>query len=262
MSTPTLGRTVGYGAISGAVAGGIGAVAQYWLVEPSIRAAIAFEEAGSATASHSDAGHTHGTGHTHTHAGEAVTRLQQVGFGLVTTLVVGVLIGIAFALVHRHLGQRITGRRLPGSALVLAGFGFLACSLVPAIVIPANPPAVGDPATVNVRTLTYIGTIVIAVAITAAVVTAARAGRYTSRQRTVLAAGVGLAGLVIFTWAVPRSPDTIPAEIPAGLIWNFRIASLSQLGLMWLFLAVAFGWLSTARETDSAGVRPPHTVSA
>ncbi|MFM9797414.1 CbtA family protein, partial [Streptomyces turgidiscabies] len=58
MRPMTLGRTIGCGAIAGAVAGVIGAAAMYWLVEPSIRAAIAIEEAADHEQSMAD-GHTH-----------------------------------------------------------------------------------------------------------------------------------------------------------------------------------------------------------
>src|SRR5687768_4691174 len=98
MNEMTVGRTVGYGALAGAVAGGVGAAAMYWLVEPSIRAAIALEEAG--TPAMDSSGHNHG-------ADNVVTRADQVVFGLVTVVVVGALIGIAFAVVHGFLRSRL-----------------------------------------------------------------------------------------------------------------------------------------------------------
>lgn len=250
MATQTLGRTLGYGALAGAVAGGVGAAAQYWLVEPSIRAAIVIEEAHTKVAG--AAGHAH-------MSQAIVTRAQQVVFGALTTLLVGTLIGIAFALAHRHLGPRLTGRDLPGSALVLAALGFVSFTLAPAIVIPANPPSVGDPATVNARTLTYVGTIFLAAVFTSAVVAVSRARTLTSRQRLVAATVASFAGLAILLWVVPNRSDAISPDVPAALIWNFRIGSLTEIGLMWLFLAATFGWLSMARDRQPAVVR--HAVS-
>ena len=245
VTTQTLGRTIGHGAIAGTVAGVVGAAAQYWLVEPAIRAAIALEEAQAKVTEAVD--HTHGAGHVHLDEG-VVTRAQQVAFGALTTLVVGILVGIAFALVHRYLGPRTTGRGLPASAFALAGLGFVAFALAPAIVIPANPPAVGDPATVNTRTLIYLGTVLLAALLTRAVVAVARAKSLSARQRVAAATVVSCAGLAILTWVVPGGSDAIADEVPAALIWDFRIASLTELALMWLFLAATLAWLSTPAQ--------------
>ncbi|WP_433599271.1 CbtA family protein [Nocardia sp. CA-135953] len=250
MVNTTIGRTVGLGALAGAVAGGAGAAAMYWLVEPSIRAAIAIEEAGTAAAE--AAGHEH-------MADELVSRGQQVAFGLLTAVIVGTLIGVAFALTHRFLRGRIPGNSAASSSMALAGLGFLAFTLAPAIVIPANPPAVGDPATVEVRTLTYIGTIVCAVALTSAVVAVSRADRLPARQRLVTATGLAIVSVALLKLGIPDVSDSIAPTVPAGLIWDFRLGSLAQIGLMWLVLGAAFGWLVSREEerrlADSSEVR-------
>ena len=244
MVTKTLGRTVGHGALAGAVAGGLGAAAQYWLVEPSIRAAIAIEEAGAAAeaGAHGHAAADQATGHSHA-ADALVSRGEQVLIGMVTVLLVGILIGVAFALVHRFLGDRLPGRTAAGSAMALAGLGFVAFTLAPAIVIPANPPAVGDPATVTLRTLTYLGTIVCAVALTAMVTALARAKDLAPGSRAAAATAVGLVGTAVLIWALPDAADPIPANVPADLIWQFRLGSLTQIGLMWLVLSALYAYL-------------------
>nr|WP_274388937.1 CbtA family protein [Streptomyces cavernae] len=240
----TVGRTIGYGTLAGAVAGGAGAAVQYWLVEPSIRAAIAIEDAKSAT-DHADHGHT---------SDVVVSRAEQVGFGLLTVLVVGTLIGIAFALVRRFLGDRVPGRSAAGSAIALAGLGFAACTLAPALVIPANPPAVGDPATVNARTVTYIGTIFCAIVLTAAVTALARVKRFEPGLRVVAATALALVGSIVLVWVIPDVADPIPSDVPARLIWNFRVGSLAQMGVMWLVMGGVFGYLSQAVARARRGV--------
>lgn len=243
MNTVTLGRTIGYGALAGAVAGGVGSAAMYWLVEPSIRAAIAIEEAGLTSEADGHATAEHAAGHTHA-ADALVSRGEQVLFGLVTVALVGILIGIAFALVHRFLRPRLPGNGSPAaSVMALAGLGFLCFTLAPAIVVPANPPAVGDPATVDLRTLTYLGTIVGAVALTATVAGVARAHRLTPGARAVAATALGIVGTAVLVWALPDIADPVPANVPADLIWQFRVASLTQIGLMWLVLGAAFAYL-------------------
>lgn len=257
MSTPTmsppLGRTVGNGALAGAVAGGLGAAAMYWLVEPSIRAAIAIEEAGAV--------HEHDAGASHDHGTEAlVSRPEQVVAGLVTVLVVGVLIGVAFALVHRFLAPRLPGRSPVATTMALAGLGFLTFTLAPALVVPANPPAVGDPATVDLRTATYLGTIVCAVALAALVTGVGRARALTPGARAVAAAVLGVAGAVVLAAVLPHAADPVPANVPADLIWRFRVASLAQIGLMWLALGATCAWLGQSRT--AVAPRAEHLVGA
>jgi predicted cobalt transporter CbtA len=69
------------------------------------------------------------------------------------------------------------------------------------------------------------------------------------------AVAVGLAAVAL--WLLPGTPDTIPADVPAALIWDFRVASLVQLATMWAVLGTVFGLLSvrqeaTAREAELA----------
>lgn len=249
--TQPLRRTIGHGALAGAVAGVVGAAAQLWLVEPSIRAAIAIEEAAASDRT----GHAHG-------GDELVTRGQQVVFGAFTAVVIGILIGIAFAVAHRYLARRVSGGSAAASSMVLAGLGFLAFTMAPALVVPANPPAVGEPATVVVRSLAYLGTIFIAVVIVSAVIAAARKEDSSSRRRLATATALGVAGLGVLIFLVPDTSDAIPAAVPASLIWNFRIGSLTELALVWLFLGATFGWLSTAWEPKRAVVPPAVSTHA
>ncbi|MEU0795815.1 CbtA family protein [Amycolatopsis sp. NPDC005961] len=246
MDTVPLGRTIGYGALAGVVAGVTGSAVMYWLVEPLIRTAIALEDAEA----DEHAGHAQA-------AGEVVTRGEQVSFGLATVVVVGILIGIAFALVHRFLRARLPGSGSPASSvMVLAGLGFVSFTLAPALVIPANPPAVGDPMTVDVRTLTYLGTIVGAVVLTAVVTSVARAGNLTHGARAIAATAVGIAGTAVLFWALPDVADPVPPTVPADLIWHFRVASLAQIGVMWLVLAAVFAFLASGRPRLGASPGP------
>lgn len=264
MGTMTVRHVAGRGALAGAVAGGAGAVALYRLVEPSIRAAIAIEEAGSAAAG--SAGHTHpadgasGAGHAHGHEADAlVSRGEQVAFGMVTVLLVGILIGVAFALVHRMLASRLPGRSVAGSVMALAGLGFVTLTLAPAVVVPANPPAVGDPGTVDLRTTTYLATIACAVALAVLVTGLARAGGMAPGLRAAAATAAGIAGTAVVVWALPDAADAVPADVPADLVWHFRVASLTQLGLMWLVLGAGYAALSpTPATTSAAAARLAH----
>jgi hypothetical protein len=256
MVTMTLGRTVGHGALAGAVAGGFGAAAQYFLVEPSIRAAIAIEESRAAGSDANSHGRMSSAASGHDHAADTVvSRGEQVVIGMVTVLVVGILIGIAFALVHRFLRDRLPGATEAGSVMALAGLGFISFTLAPAIAIPANPPSVGDPATVTLRTLTYLATIVCAVALTTMVTGLARAKDLAPGARAIAATAAGTIGTAVLLWALPDTAP-LPADVPADLIWHFRTSSLAQIGLMWLVLSALYAYLLPTRRRAPASAWP------
>ncbi|MFG2030068.1 CbtA family protein [Streptomyces sp. NPDC048825] len=263
MVSMTLGRTVGHGAVAGAAAGGVGAIALYWFVEPSIRAAIAIEEAGTSAREAGGHGHAAGGDHAGSHslaADALVPRDEQVVFALVTVLLVGILIGIAFALAHRVLGTRLPGKSAAGSAMTLAGLGFVAFTLAPGITVPANPPAVGDPETVSLRAVTYLGTIVCAVGLTTIVTVLARAKDLMPRSRAVAATAVGIVGSLVLVWALPNAADPVSANVPADLVWEFRVGSLTQLGLMWLVLGAVFAYLAPSQVLTRTSPGPPMRI--
>ena len=84
---------------------------------------------------------------------EIVSRHVQSTIGLLTgVLVYGTAVGGLFALVFAFASGRV-GRIGPrGLAALLALAGFLAVIFVPQLKYPANPPSVGDPETIGLRT--------------------------------------------------------------------------------------------------------------
>jgi len=59
---------------------------------------------------------------------------------------------------------------------------------------------------------------------------------------------------------VPGTPDTVPADVPATLLWDFRLASLTQLAVMWATLGVTFGLLVQTRTARSTRPEPVPTA--
>lgn len=230
----SFGSVLRRGALAGAAAGVAAALVQWLLVEPVLRRAIAIEKAraGSPAAGTADE--------------PLVTRSMQVVGGVLTTVVVGVLLGLVFAVV-----LAATRRRLPGSgefarAVTLAAIGFGVFALLPAITYPSYPPGVGDPATVGQRSLLYGSVLLAGVLITLAVFGARamlirRGWAGPPRAAAVFALGVLLVAVVLAVW--PAGPDQIPSAVPAGLIWDFRARSLAQHAALWSVLGVVTGLL-------------------
>jgi predicted cobalt transporter CbtA len=65
-------------------------------------------------------------------------------------------------------------------------------------------------------------------------------GTTTTITAAVVVTAVLLAAVLIL---VPGSPDTIAADVPASVVWNFRLASLGQLAVLWTAMGLAGGLL-------------------
>ncbi|GAA5036169.1 hypothetical protein GCM10023258_38810 [Terrabacter aeriphilus] len=234
----SFGSVLRRGVCAGVLAGLAAAVTIWLVVEPVIRRALVVEDLRS----------VHGGSSAPAHGGgePLVSRTAQVVGGAATSVLVGLAVGVVFAVVFARVRGRLPGGNDVGRSLVLAAVGFASVSLLPALKIPANPPAVGDPQTVGRRTLLYAVVLLLGVAI-ALVVPAldrALARRGTSRPtRSALDVVAVVALVVVVLVAVPSSPDAVPADVPAALLWDFRVASLAQLATLWLTLGLVFGLL-------------------
>src|SRR5277367_786464 len=87
---------------------------------------------------------------------EMVSRKIQRGFGLLTDAIVyssalGGIFGLVFAFAQGRFN--VSGPR--ALALWIAGLGFVSIALVPSLKYPANPPSVGNPETIGMRTGAY-----------------------------------------------------------------------------------------------------------
>jgi hypothetical protein len=239
----TFGSVLVRGVIAGAAAGVAAALVAWILVESPIRAALAVEEARSA--SHEAGGHD-----------ELFTRPVQVIGGMVAAIVVAVSVAAVFAVVFAKVRHRLPAATDFGRAALLAAVGFATIALLPALKYPANPPGVGDPETVTSRTLLYVSFIgasmvVAYLCFTARTWLAARGWSGPHRSAAVAAGVVVAVGLLFAIW--PAAKDPIPADITAGLLWEFRLYSLLELTTLWAVLGLTFGLLLTPRSAPTAG---------
>jgi predicted cobalt transporter CbtA len=157
---------------------------------------------------------------------EMVSRGVQRSAGLLTGVAVygtaiGGLFGLVFAFAYGRMG--ITHPRTLSA--VLAALGFVAIVLIPTLKYPANPPSVGNPETIGVRTAAFFLLIVFSIA------------------ATILALQVFLLVMGTVSYAFPVV-DEVPAGFPVTLMWRFRVAALGIQGVMWATLGVVFGWLT------------------
>ncbi len=236
MISPYLRR----GLLAGLFAGLLAGLFAFAFGEPSVEAAIQLEEAAAS-------GHDHGEGAagSHSHEGEIVSRSTQSGVGLFITMgifgaTVGGLFGIAFAFFRSRLAAASEWAR----SLSLAGAIFAGVFLIPYLKYPANPPTVGDPATIGDRTAAYLAMVGLSLLVVLAAWYAARTlrERGTSAPVRQLSVGLGVALAVGVLFVVfPAAPA--PGDFPSGLLWSFRLSSLGTQIAFWAGLAVVFGLL-------------------
>lgn len=243
----TIGQLLRRGLAAGAAAGCAAAFVLYFLVEPQIRHALKIEDARNAR----DAA----AGQMSVEP-ELVTHNQQVAFALIFLVIIGALLGLAFAVIFAASKKRLPGTSAYAKSVSLGLLSFFAVTVFPFAKIPGNPPAVGNHDTVNQRTSIYLGSIAAGVAlviIVFAIDKALAARGLDDAVRRTLDALLLIAGATVLLFAIPNSPDSIQNDVPAALIWNFRIASLAQLATLWLAMGAAFGILVSRKERELVG---------
>ena len=196
-------------------------------------------------------------------APELVSRTVQETFGLAVAiglvgLALGGLFSIAFAICYGRIGR--FGPRAT-SALVAAG-AFVAVELVPFLKYPANPPSVGNPATIGHRTVLYFTMIAISVAAAIATIRLGLrlATRFGNWNASLLAAAAFIAVVTIAYLALP-AVNEVPRDFPAVVLWRFRLASIGTQAVLWTTLGLLFGAL-TERSLAAAHQRSGQVPAA
>jgi Probable cobalt transporter subunit (CbtA) len=238
----SLGPVLKAALVAGLVAGAITSGFHTLLLEPVIERAIGLEE----QTSQGDA------------APEAVIDRPTQRWGLVLGfLVYGALWGLSAGLLAYFV------RSLRPDEWTIAQFGFClalligwSMALLPFVKYPANPPGVGAADTIAYRQWLYFGFLGLSGVGTAVAVGVhhrlRRSKLWASPGRThvLLAAAVYVIYVMILFVAMPENPD--PVDMPADLLWSFRVIAFLGLVLFWAALGGAFGWL--LRDTAA---RPP-----
>ncbi|MFF2660480.1 CbtA family protein [Kitasatospora sp. NPDC058032] len=281
MPSGTVGKLLLRGLLAGLVAGLVAFVFAYTVGEGPVSDAIAQEQSQSAPAGHhhdhgGGAGSAAGPADSHEAADaapakstgeeeELVSRDLQSTAGLATgVLVYGVAVGGIAALAFCFALGRV-GRFGPrATAALVAGAAFTTVYLVPFLKYPAMPPAVGNPDTIGKRTALFFLMIALSVLIgTAAVITGRRLAPRLGTWNAVLAAGLGyVAVMAVLSFVLPDNDDAIPDGFPAGLLWDFRLASIGLQAVLWTGFALVFGALAQRMLAPAAPAAEKTAVPA
>jgi predicted cobalt transporter CbtA len=243
---PTRPVAVIVGAVlAGVVAGLLASVLLTFTAEPVIDRAIALEQA-----------HHHAEAPSEATDPELVSRSTQKGAGRFAAYglaggAYGVLFGIAFLALRRRPGGAFGRAVLAGG--VLAG----AFTVMPFLKYPPNPPGVGDPATLSERQWKYMALIFLSLVVLAGAVRLAahlRERGWADEERLVAVALAVVVPLGVVCAALPPFSD--PVDVPANLLWRFRMASLGGNVLLWAVLTAGFGVAAVRRERELAAPVP------
>ncbi|QOV33857.1 CbtA family protein [Streptomyces ferrugineus] len=237
------------GMLAGLIAGIPALIFAYLVGEGPVDAAIAFE---SAQSPHEAGGE------------ESVSRGVQATAGLATgVLVYGVAVGgiaaLAFCFALGRVGR--FGARATAALTALAAFG--AGYLVPMLKYPANPPAVGNPDTLDQRTALFFLMIALSGLLTIAAVLLGRrlAPRLGNWNASVTAGGAFVAALTVAMVFLP-SGENVPKGFPATDLWEFRLAAIGVQAVLWTAFGVLFGYLAERVLEPKPVGRQTSTVAA
>jgi len=198
--------------------------------EPQVQHAIDFEE------------HLAAMHHEPAEA-ELVSRGVQRTWGLLTgTLAMSVALGGLFALVYAWAYGRIGPFGARATAALLALGAYASITLVPFTKYPANPPTVGNPDTIDRRTVLFVVMILISILalVAAAYIRRELLARLGSWNATIAAGLAFIAVIAVAELILPAVHET-PAGFPADVLWRFRIASLGINATIWATIGLAFG---------------------
>jgi predicted cobalt transporter CbtA len=198
--------------------------------EPQVQHAIAFEDRVAAL-------------HHEAPAAEVVSRGLQRTLGLLLgTVATGVALGGLLGLVFAYAYGRVGALGARATAALLGAGAFLSITLIPFTKYPANPPSVGNPDTIDRRTVLFFAMIAISVL---ALLAAARVRRSLvaarGRWNATIAAGAVLVAVVAVAELILPAVHETPAGFPADLLHRFRMASLGTSVTLWLALGLGFG---------------------
>lgn len=183
---------------------------------------------------------------------DLVSRANQASWGLLTgVMVYATAFGGLFALVFAFAYGRASSLGPRAISGLLALLGFISLYVVPNLKYPANPPAIGSPDTIGIRTALYFSMMAISVgAMVGAVILRKRLLRKCDTWSAALVASATYLAAIIIAAELLPPINEVPADFPAIVLWRFRMDALGMQAIMWLTLGLGFGALA---ERDHIG---------
>jgi hypothetical protein len=245
MKNLTIGKTLIAALLAGVLAALLVATFHSVATEPLIEQAIMLEE----QMSHAGAP----SGDTHEEAPIVSRDMQRVGL-FIGYLLYGLSWASLFGAIYFLAQKWLPGAGASQRGLALASLAYWGIAFLPFIKYPANPPGVGDPATIDYRQALYLG--LLGLALLGGIVTILLHNQFRQRWDGLKSWLPSLVFLVVFSvvvyLAMPANPD--PLTMPLEVIQNFRALSFSGLTVFWVAFGLVFAWMAhlLAKNTGQA----------
>lgn len=163
-------------------------------------------------------------------------RYWQKGGQVLAGAILGTSTGALFGIVYAYSRNSLPGRHDLQKTFTLAAIMWLVIWFIPFLKYPANPPTVGDPETVVLRSILYLSFIAIS---GFGVVGFYQLYKKLQSRKKIIA----FVGYVIFMGIVfvlmPPNPDKISA--PMDLVNGFRAMSVIAVSIFWVSVAAILG---------------------
>jgi predicted cobalt transporter CbtA len=236
---------------SGAIAGIVLGLINQAIIEPFIDKAISIE-----TQRNISRGESVDT------TQQSQYRIWQKGGEVVAAATYGISLSALFGIVFVYSRRSLPGLSNKKKALFLAAIMFFVIFLIPASKYPANPPAVGNPATIYYREMLYVGFIAVSgFSALALALSYRRLQAYFSDKPAWLIIPLIYTIIMVSAYiAFPPNPDMV--TIPSNLITSFRIASVSTIGIFWGVLGTIVGLLWDKFKLHEANRISPSSSSS
>lgn len=232
------------GMLCGLIAGAMAFAFAKWYGEPQIAQAIVFETQLQ-----------HAKGEAPDRA--VFSRTVQSTAGLFTAAAAiavadGGLFGLAFAVAYGRVGTL----RPRATAALIASAAFILVGIVPALKYPANPPSIGEPATIGYRTELYFSLIALSAILMILVVLIGRAlePRIGGWNASLVAGGAFIVAMFALQAVLPTIDET-PADFSADLLWRFRVAAFETQLIIWATIGLVFGALTERSAAQRVNYR-------
>jgi len=174
-------------------------------------------------------------------------RYWQKGGQVLAGAILGTSVGALFGIVYAYSRHILPGNHEMKKTFTLAGIMWLTIFIIPFLKYPANPPTVGDPETVVLRSILFLT--FIAISGFGAVAFHYLYQRLPKGKK--IAAFVGYAILISLVFIfMPPNPDEITA--PMDLVNGFRVMSVLAVSTFWISTAFILGalWQRFHPETE------------
>ncbi|MDX1596153.1 MAG: CbtA family protein [Nitrosopumilaceae archaeon] len=165
-------------------------------------------------------------------------RLWQKGGQVLAGVILGTSVGALFGIVYAFSRNVLPGTNDVKKALVLGGIMWVTLYLIPFLKYPANPPTVGDPDTIILRSILYVS--FIAISGFGAFGFYKLSKLFANKKKLLSLLGYGVFITAVFL-AMPQNPDEVTA--PTELVDGFRVMSALGVSSFWISVSLILGYL-------------------